>query len=187
MKNILGTNVDMPILRFDGSNDFLEFDEINSIRTVFMVVNRNPGNTGFLMGHPTAYSFHSGINTVWSGTWTDPSILNGLLRVNGNEMDGVATNYSSSEPVILGVRTTGVVRGSNLSKDRSSNNHWHGEIAEVLVYNEPLPTSAMRMVEGYLAHKWGTVSTLQNSHPYKNYAPLSSSPAAQTKIYCGRN
>ena len=86
-------------------------------------------------------------------------------------MDGVATNYSSSEPVILGVRTTGVVRGSNLSKDRSSNNHWHGEIAEVLVYNEPLPTSAMRMVEGYLAHKWGTVSTLQNSHPYKNYAP----------------
>ena len=74
VKNVLGTGSDMPILRFDGSDDFLEFDEINAIRTVFMVVNRNPGNSGFLFGHPTAYAFHSGVNTVWSPTWTDPSI-----------------------------------------------------------------------------------------------------------------
>ena len=182
VKNALGS---LPVLRFDGGDDFLEFEELNAIRTVFMVVNRNPANTGFLLGHPTAYSFYSGVDTVWSTTWTDPSILNGLLRTNGNIMDGVSSNYASSQPVIIGVRTTGVVRASNLSKDRNNNQFWHGEVAEVLVYNEPLPTSAMRMVEGYLAHKWGTVSTLLNSHPYKKFAPLRSTPSAQAKIYWG--
>ena len=44
-------------------------------------------------------------------------------------------------------------------------------MAEILIYNEPLPTSVMRMVEGYLAHKWGTVATLLNAHPYKNFTP----------------
>ena len=53
-----------------------------------------------------------------------------------------------------------LLRASNLSKDRTNNTHFHGEIAEVIVYNEDLSSSAMRVVEGYLAHKWGTVSTL---------------------------
>ncbi|NCV19772.1 MAG: hypothetical protein EBW42_13660, partial [Rhodobacterales bacterium] len=186
VKNVLGVNGDLPVLRFDGSDDFLSFEEeVNSIRTVFMVVNRNPGNEGFLLGHPTAYAFHPGVNTVWSSSWTDTAILNGLLRANGNTKDGLVENYPSSEPVILGIRTTGVVRASNLSKDRSNNLYFHGEVAEVLMYNEPLPTSAMRMVEGYLAHKWGTVATLNNNHPYKKFAPLRSTPSAQTKIYWG--
>ena len=43
----------------------------------------------------------------------------------------------------------------------------------------------MRKVEGYLAHKWGTVATLVNSHPYKNFTPIRSTPSAQAKIYWG--
>ena len=58
-------------------------------------------------------------------------------------------------------------------------------MAEILIYNEPLPTSVMRMVEGYLAHKWGTVGTLLNAHPYKSFAPIRSSPSANAKIYWG--
>ena len=150
-----------------------------------MVVNRNPANSGFLLGHPTSYSFHPGANTVWSNSWTDTSILNGLLRVNGNTKDGLVENYPSSEPVIIGLQTTGVVRASNLSKDRNNNLYWHGEIAEVILFNEPLSISAMSMVEGYLAHKWGTVSTLNSSHLYKKFAPLRSTPSAQTKVYWG--
>ena len=58
-------------------------------------------------------------------------------------------------------------------------------MAEILVYNEPLPSSIMRKVEGYLAHKWGTVATLVNSHPYKNFTPIKSTPSTQAKIYWG--
>ena len=68
-------------------------------------------------------------------------------------MDGFITNYDSSEYVILGLRTKGFVAASNFSKDRSSNRFWHGGLAEVLVYNEPLPISVMRKMEGYLTHK----------------------------------
>ena len=65
---------------------FLHFDEVNSIRTVFMVVNRNPGNTDSTSA-PHAYAFHPGVNTVWSSSWTDTAILNGLFA-NGNTKDG---------------------------------------------------------------------------------------------------
>ena len=105
--------------------------------------------------------------------------------MNGNTKDGLAENFASSQPVVLGIRTTGVVRASNLSKDRTNNTHFHGEIAEVIVYNEDLSSSAMRVVEGYLAHKGGTVSTLNADHPYKKYAPLRSVPSAQTKYIGG--
>ena len=182
VKNALGNK---PVLRFDGADDYLEFEEVNQIRTLFAVVNRNPGNQGFILGHPVAHCFHSGVNTVWSETWTDTYVLNGLLRINGNEMDGISTNYPSSEPVIFALRTDGMVRATNFSKDRNNNRYWNGEMAEILVYNEPLPSSIMRKVEGYLAHKWGTVATLVNSHPYKNFTPIRSTPSAQAKIYWG--
>ena len=54
--------------------------------------------------------------------------------------------------MIFALRTTGPLRASNFSKDRGNDRYWLGEMAEILVYNEPLPTSVMRMVEGYLAH-----------------------------------
>ena len=133
VKNALGNK---PVLRFDGADDYLEFEEVNQIRTLFAVVNRNPGNQGFILGHPVAHCFHSGVNTVWSETWADTYVLNGLLRINGNEMDGISTNYPSSEPVIFALRTEGTVRATNFSKDRNNNRYWNGEMAEVLVYNE---------------------------------------------------
>ena len=57
-KNALGNN-DMPVLRFDGTGDYLEFDEISTIRTVFLVLNRARQIKGFILGHPTQHAFHS--------------------------------------------------------------------------------------------------------------------------------
>ena len=60
------------LLRFDGVNDVLEFErEIPNLRTVFMVVNSNTGNNGFILGHESSYSFYPGTNTAWSALWTD--------------------------------------------------------------------------------------------------------------------
>ena len=41
----------------------------------------------------------------------------------------------------------------------------------------------MRMVEGYLAHKWG-INSLVSTHPFQGF-PERSKPAAITKIYWG--
>ena len=49
----------LPNLRFDGVNDYLEFEKLETIRTVFLVVNRKTGNQGFLLGDDTGHHFHS--------------------------------------------------------------------------------------------------------------------------------
>ena len=36
----------------------LEFNRIDNVRTVFMVVNRKAGNKGFLLGDETRHHFH---------------------------------------------------------------------------------------------------------------------------------
>ena len=77
------------------------------------------------------------------------------------------------------------VRASNFSKDRTNERYWKGDLAELLIYNEELPTSILRKVEGYLAHKWGIESSLTGSHPYRNSAPSRSKSASITKIFWG--
>ena len=80
-------------------------------------------------------------------------------------------NYDYDTPTLISIRTNGAVRASNFSKDRNNELYWKGDLAELLIYNEALPTSILRKVEGYLAHKWGLTGSLPSNHPYKNTQP----------------
>jgi hypothetical protein len=57
----------------------------------------------------------------------------------------------------------------------TGNWHYDGNIGEIIVYPNSLTTSQRQQVEGYLAWKWGLVSSLPNGHPYKvqQIAPFS--------------
>jgi hypothetical protein len=46
-------------------------------------------------------------------------------------------------------------------------NDFAGEMAELIAYNTALSEGVRHKVEGYLAHKWGLVSSLPSSHTYK--------------------
>jgi len=59
----------------------------------------------------------------------------------------------------------------------------NGTIAETLAYSTALSTADRQLVEGYLAWKWGTVSSLPGDHPYKSAAPT----AASDTVYLGGN
>jgi hypothetical protein len=56
--------------------------------------------------------------------------------------------------------------------DRGINSRgWDGFIGEIICGSETLTTELRQTLEGYLAHKWGSVSSLPSDHPYKNNAP----------------
>ena len=51
---------------------------------------------------------------------------------------------------------------------------WNGYIGEVIIYNAALTTSQRQQVEGYLAWKWGLISSLASGHPGKILPSFSS-------------
>ena len=46
-----------------------------------------------------------------------------------------------------------------------------GFICEIILFSSASSTSEMKMIEGYLAHKWNLADKLPSVHPYKNSAP----------------
>lgn len=56
------------------------------------------------------------------------------------------------------------------------NENPNSDIAEIVVTNTTLTNENREKLEGYLAHKWGLVSTLTASHPYKKDPPAIGKP-----------
>ena len=56
---------------------------------------------------------------------------------------------------ILSLRTTGNVEASNFSNDRNiAGRYANGDLAELLIYNQPLNEAQITNVEYYLNEKW---------------------------------
>jgi hypothetical protein len=190
------------VVQFDG-NDFLTFERsINSIRSVFIVSKRVSGNRGFLLGHSQNYAFQTGESTIWKFLkisteniddfdlsdlegLSDPNLINGSFQENGQWKDGLAQDYLAGSSSIISITTDGPVRASNFSKNPIGNRFWKGNLSEILIFNEVLPTNAVREIEGYLAHKWGLEPNLLPTHPFRNDKPVPSEPSAEITLLWG--
>ena len=49
--------------------------------------------------------------------------------------------------------------------------NFRGTIYETVLYSKLLTTSERQQVEGYLAHKWGIISAIPSTHPFKTFPP----------------
>ena len=190
------------IVQFDG-DDFLTFDRpINSIRSVFLVTKRVSGNRGFLLGHSQNYGFQTGDSTIWKffnltteniddfelsdlEGLTDPYLINGTFQENGQFKEGLAQDYLTGSSSLISIVTEGPVRATNFSKNPTGTRFWKGTFSEILLYNEVLPTNAVREIEGYLAHKWGLENNLLPTHPFRNDKPVPSEPSAEITVLWG--
>ncbi len=56
-----------------------------------------------------------------------------------------------------------------------------GQIAEIIIYNQPATTSQRQQLEGYLAWKWGIQSSLAGGHPYQTVPAYASQPFPLTQ------
>ena len=145
----------LPVLRFDGTNDTLQFTTRfnGTIRAVFAVL-KQAGEQSWrqFLGDATADDFYPGATQLW-WAWTSPSILNGQTWLNGVAVDGQMTNRPQAMSV-LSVLTTAGVTADRLFSGKS-NYPWLGDIAELVVYDQPLTASQRTSVEHYLALKYG--------------------------------
>jgi PKD repeat protein len=145
------------ILRFDGSDDFLQFTSVNDIRTVFWVIKEDANATAnfrLLLGHSSNFDFYRAGTSIWAGPNTNTNILNGETKLNKVIVDGVITPVPTNFSLIS-IVTTGNVTAENLSIDRNiSDRVWDGDFAELIVYNKALSPSEVLQIEEYVQNKY---------------------------------
>ena len=54
---------------------------------------------------------------------------------------------------------------------RDSSGSFRGLVGEIVIVTSALSTTDRQKLEGYLAWKWGTASTLPAGHPYRSVPP----------------
>lgn len=141
------------VVRFNGTNNRLLFDEMDEIRTVVWVAQR-PENVGTirrpLLGHNETLDFYRGPNqNLWDETFSNEAVVNGSTRMGFEEVDGTATPLPLGWQIIS-VVTTGNTEANQLGQDRATNNFWMGDFAEVILFNVPLTNEQVIEVENYL-------------------------------------
>jgi hypothetical protein len=147
----------LPALRFDGLGDALSFTtRLTTIRSVFWVIRSTCSTQGYrlLLGDAKeAHFFSDGTTKLWRGS-TSLSILNGETRLNGTIVDGRVVDRPT-ELALISVVTTDVVSASTFSNDRGTTKYsWCGDLAELLIYDRPLPEAERHAIEGYLGAKY---------------------------------
>jgi hypothetical protein len=144
----------LPVLRFDGPNDTLAFTSRldGTIRAVFAVLKENGTQSWrVFLGDATKDDFYPGSSTFWS-SYTNPAVLNGETWLNGVPVNGTTTNRPQSMSV-LSVLTTAGVTADRLFSGKS-NYPWLGDVAELIVYTQPLTASQRKSIEDYLTLKY---------------------------------
>lgn len=152
----------------------------------------------FLMGADGAISWHA--YTIGAGNtylypysanspWVSPGIYNATASQYGGGSTA-ATNVAFSSLkyppdgslTMLSVSgITGDTYYQGLCYDRGiPNRGWCGDLAEVIIFSQPLTTAQHQQVEGYLATKWGLRANLPPTHPYSSVpytAPFALNPS----------
>ena len=117
-----------------------------------------------------------GNGTSWSNiaTNTPSRDMNGVWSLTGMTMaSNVVTPYfngtAQDTKTATMSSTTGFIIGEAMSGFRGQ--CWNGYIAEIIIYSGVLSAIQRQDVEGYLAWKWGLMSLLPNTHPYRRFRP----------------
>jgi len=161
-----GLNDKPAVLFSTGGNDWFSFSRINTIRTAFWVLRdaRAAANEQFMMGDLGTYHFHNVGARIWHGSHAHANIRNGSTELNGTVVDGVNTDRPTDFGIIS-VVTTGNVQGNQLSRDRSNDGRsWEGEMAEVLIYDQPLSAEDEDLVGSFLTWKYGLTTAYPESY-----------------------
>lgn len=101
------------------------------------------------------------VSTGYDGGGSSPS--NHVFSVNGS-----ALTSTTSGPILFNNSEAGFSIGM---RPLQGNVPFNGRISEIVFCASLLSSTTRQQVEGYLAWKWGLVTSLPAGHPYKSAAP----------------
>jgi hypothetical protein len=149
-----------------------------SIRELFVVAQYEGGSTfGNWEGlanpvNDSVSPFLTGSGTTWfsGGAFGANTFVNGATATGGGALPGLLSPGLVHGRSASAVAIPGFVVGLDRAYTSLSRG-WRGKIAEVIGYASTLSVNDRQKIEGYLAWKWGTQSSLVTGHPYKNASP----------------
>jgi hypothetical protein len=148
----------LPVLRFDGLDDWLSFQLLNDVRTVFVVAREDAHATSSfraVLGDGEAADFtRGGDRVLYFHPHSGFAGEDAIVRVNGSPVKPTAARWPESLCLVTSVAAQRL-RTSLIGSDRFvPDRNWHGDIGEVLVYNRKLNADEIAAVEAWLMAKW---------------------------------
>lgn len=142
------------VIRFDGSNDALDFTSIGNIRTVFIVNKSNATTYQPLLGATSTTDWFTN-DTSLLGAGSSNFLQNGNWRVNRSSITQPLLTTQTGQYSLYSVVSTGNVSADHISSDRKqAGRFFKGDYVEVIVYNRALSSAEVINVENYLYYKW---------------------------------
>lgn len=184
-------------IRFDGVNDSLAvaYSYSGNAATLYAVVSRRPGGSS----EQWVFSSYSGANetplvapmwvkgadtTQWASYAndfvgggavlpTDDSLF--ILGLDSSIYEATLdfyTNGALTAQANTGIRYTGGTARNFIGAEvNGASRFLSGSVCEIIQIESRVSFEAKRLIEGYLAHKWGLEANLPSDHPYKSAAP----------------
>ncbi len=166
----------IPAVRFDGNDDFLNFDGSNLLNTnytVFVVEQRrsNKSTNYFIGGNSTsANNSNLAIGYRLNGTFTSTQYNNGVnasIPSYGTPIPRIhVVSLSSVSGIGQRYWLNGILVASNINQNRifsfagaalgryATSNFFNGDIGEVIIFTRSLTTDERRSIENYLGKKY---------------------------------
>lgn len=166
-----------PVLRFEGEKQFFQFQLIDSIRTVFWVIKEDSLATPFyrsLLGrlddepdfsrgccndvNGDGFKDYPGTDKfIYDSDFAKSFVYDGTTRVNFYPVDPLITDVPTQYSIIT-TRTLSFATADCFC-DRpfiiaNDDRYWWGDLAELIIYCEPLSDTEIEVVEAYLRNKY---------------------------------
>lgn len=164
----------LPAVRFDGANDYLDFDGaalINNSYTIFVVEQRRAagylpfiGGTGSSLNTVLVLGYSSSTNITQSqytndlnytiAAYSSPTVKIHTFKLNTTSGKSYWISGGVSEDAAEETQTASLTSfaGSNLGK--FSGNYFNGDLGEIIIFNRALKTNERRLIEKYLGEKY---------------------------------
>ena len=184
----------MPVLDFDGANDFLSIadktffdapcevffcgstDDTSSLQQI--TGRRETGENFYLFRYvPTGLveTFITGPGSVNLSIDTAAHVIHSFYGADSSDLYGIDIDGGtpSTGTMIDNFNTPAYTGNIKVGQRSDSAEHdLNGLFGEMVVVNSVLSASNRDRITGYLAWKWGLVASLDAGHPYKSAPPL---------------